>query len=406
MKKSHILLAVILCCITGSCAFYTFHKKLFLHQKSTLFSTQHATKRTISRLVYAEGTLEASEQSKIGPLINGTIEKILVKEDQHVKKGTLLATINNGFGGDTEVRLTQANLTKAEATLTYTRLNHARQLSLFESGQLARDNYENSLRILHEQEADVHARQAEYDKALALYNATRVLAPYDGTILSVSVKEGEGISIGSATTTIMFEMVKDLSAMQANLSIDESRMGNLQKGMRVTFTVDAFPKKHWVGIITGLSKAPLQKSGSSERTVSYKAIINVEGDLSGLLTGMTAHAKIKLSKAKNVLSLPGHVFQLNPLAIKHIAQLNNFAYQPLDEATKKAHKKQHTEQNIQTIWVAKDKAFVETIVKTGIDDNAYFEILEGITSEDEIVFDVTETDTMRAFLKQVMGGGL
>ncbi len=375
-------------------------------QQSTLFSTQRPTKRTITRLIYAEGTLEASEQARMGPMINGTIEKIFVKDDQHVTKGTLLATINNGIGGDTDVRATKANLAKATAAATYARLHHARQQSLFASEQLAKDAYENSLRSLQEQEADLLVRQAEHDKASATYGFTRVTAPYDGTVLSVFVREGEGISVFSVPPTIMFELVKDFSAMQVNLSIDESRMGSLKKGMSVKFTVDAFPKKHWTGIISALGKAPFIKHNTPERTVTYKAVVDVQGDHEGLLTGMSAHAKIKLSKTKNALCLPGHVFHINPIAVQHVAKQNGYVYQALDEATKKALKKQYDTKTLNTVWVVKNKSFIETPIKIGVDDNAYFEIIEGITPEDDIVFDVTETDSMRAFMKQVMGGGL
>ena len=61
---------------------------------------------------------------------------------------------------------------------------------------------------------------------------------------------------------------------------------------------------------------------------------------------------------------------------------------------------------IKLVWVVKDKAFVETVITTGLTDNSYFQIVSGLSENDQVVNDIDQTDEMKKLYKMMVGGGL
>ena len=59
-----------------------------------------------------------------------------------------------------------------------------------------------------------------------------------------------------------------------------------------------------------------------------------------------------------------------------------------------------------TVWVVKDKEFIEKPVELGINDNAFFEIISGLSGDENIISDVQEPDTMQQLYSQIFGKGL
>ena len=81
---------------------YTTYHVAFKKEQKLWFTTEKPTKRTI-QVIRSTGYLEAEDTLKIGSIVPGVIKKMLVEENENVKKGTLIAIIDDGKG-DTEVR--------------------------------------------------------------------------------------------------------------------------------------------------------------------------------------------------------------------------------------------------------------------------------------------------------------
>ena len=80
----------------------------------------------------------------------------------------------------------------------------------------------------------------------------------------------------------------------------------------------------------------------------------------------------------------------------------------LDKKEKETFRKspERTTGSIKTIWVFEDNAFVQKPIELGITDNAFFEIVSGISDEDNVIIDIEEPDAMKEMYKQFFGGGL
>lgn len=392
--KNKIL--VIFIALTALVSGWLTYKKIIQTPQQKPFKTQRPEKRDINKTVLAEGFLEASKTSKIGSLITAKVIKINVTVGQKIKKDTLLAELENDKGGNADLLFAEGQLEQSKASLDYTTANYRREKILFDEGERSQEAFDKITESYKKSVADVKIRQAAYDKELFLYGQTRIHAPHDGTVIGINVEEGETVSPTSSPPKILFEIAQDLTKMKATIYIDENKIGDVNLGMPVNITVDTYPdRKPWQGILNflSLSKAE-QPSGSTSQQIAYKASMPIDNTEGLLRSGMTIHAKIVIADAKQVLSVPGLVFQLNKKALAALAQKINFNYKPLSNKPSPD----------KTVWVIEDKNIIEKQVKTGITDNSFFQILSGITANDEVIVDdMSVSEELKKLAKHVAG---
>ncbi len=402
MRKKSIVVTVVVLLVLGVMTWFAY-KALFPTAPCLNFKTQKVEKRDIRKIVLAEGSIEANESSKLGPLITAKVKKIHVKEGQKITKGQLLADLENDKGGDTDVRLTRAQLEQAQATRDYVVARHERNKLLYEAGELAQDAYDKSCETNITAQAEVSIKQAVHDKEIYLFDQTRVSAPHDGIIAAIGIEEGVTVSPGESPPKVLFAIVQDLHVMKATLYIDESKIGDVVAGMTTEISVDTYPyKQPWTGPIRTISMSKALGQGDSVR---YKAEVLVNNAEGLLRPGMTVHAKTLIAKANQVLAVPGFVFQLNGKVLEAVAKKMNYSCTPVSPAQKKEFAKLQGKHPVKTLWIAEEKAFVEKAVEIGITDNAYFQILSGIKETDEIIADdMASSDEMKKIAKHVAGG--
>ncbi len=387
------------------------YKTFFKAPSQIFFKTQKLEKHDISKIVNAEGSLEAQGTQKIGSLINAKVKKIYVKEGDKVTKNTLLADLENSTGGDADVKRTQAELKRAQADLEYKAAYYKRDSALFKSGQIARETFEKTTAEYVTAQAEVERTRAAHDKEVFLFEQAQVRAPIDGIIVSIPVKEGQAFSPSNATSCVLFEIAQDLSSMKATLSIDENKMGDIKIGMQAKITVDAYPDhKPWKGKISslGTSKAVQQSTTQTQQgqtpSVTYDAEVLIDNSEKLLRPSMTVHAKITIEKVKQALAVPGFVFQLNPKILEEVTKKMRYDFRPIDAAKKKELNKQQAQHPVKYLWVVQGKAFVEKSVAIGVTDNAFYQILSGVSETDDIIADdMTASEEVKKIAKQVAG---
>lgn len=371
---------------------YTFKK-----EQKQWFVTEKAEKRTIVQVIRATGYLEAEDLLKIGSIVPGIIKELLVEENETVKKGALLAIIDDGKD-DTEVRETEGLLKTAQQGLAYATEHYKRQKALFEAGQLAKDQFEKVTRDYQDTQSLVQTRQAQHDKAKLTYKNKRILAPEDGIIIQKVSSKGETVTLASPAT-IIYTLAKDIHKMKVQLEVDENRIGEIKKGQTAILTFDTYPYKKFFGIINDVSNAPIKK----QTAVSYHASFILDNADMLLRPGMTVNARITVGEKEQVLSVPGYVFAMNPLVLQEIARITNHEFSPMSRQEKHEFEMKGA---YKTLWVVKDNEFKEIPVELGVNDNAFFEVISGLTEDDNIISDVQEPDSMQQLYSQIFGKGL
>ncbi len=393
-KNIVITIGIALALVFGG---YGAYKLFFAPRSIELYHTQKLERRSISQTIKATGYLNAEDMLKVGSIITGIIEKMIAEENDTVKKGQLIAIVDDGKG-NTEVQEAKAALAVAQENFTYASAFFKRQKALYDATLISQDAFEKVTRDFKITQNDLDLKKATYEKFRMLYERKKILAPDNGVVISKNASEGETVTV-SSPPTIIYLIAKDLTKMEAKLDVDENVIGSLHKNMPVLLTFDAYPNQQFPSSITEISNAPISRRGA----ISYQATAPVDNKKLLFRPSMSVTALIVVAEKENVIAVPGNIFKLNVAMLKDVAKILNFSVQELD---KKTRQELSLRGNMKWLWIKEGNSFVEKPVEIGINDNAYFEIVSGLDGTEELVTDVIEPDVMKEFFERFFGKGL
>lgn len=366
----------------------------FKEEKTVLLlNTEKPQYGTISTAITATGTVQPVDTVTVGSQVSGTINKVFVDFNSTVKKGQLLAQLDKSLML-AQVQQINANLQQAKANLIYQQSNFERQDHLFQVGAISKADQETALYQYNVAKDNVNSVAAQLSSANRNLSFTDIYSPIDGTVLSRSVSEGQTVA-ASFNTPTLFSIAKDLTKMQVRASVDEADIGNVGKGQRVSFTVDAFPEDTFAGIVQDIRLQP----STSANVVTYTTIVNAPNADLKLKPGMTASIIVYTKEIPNALLVPNSAFQFKPdSAVKQIYTVQGShgegrnkdgegkgagrlaaAPPPTDDTAQKIVGKPAV------LWVKQDTNLVMRHVITGMNNETERQVLSGLTVNDEVV---------------------
>lgn len=347
MKKTWIIM--IIAVLVAAASFGTYRLLWVKGTNEVTFQTETVKRRDIASSVQATGVIRAKigAEVKVGARISGRVEKLYANIGDPVKKGQLIARIEQE---DLKARVNEAkmNLKIAEATLELNQKSLQRMKNLYEKDYVARDKVDVAERDLKASQA-----QAGQIRESIRYNETQmtyanIYAPISGVIASVATQQGETVSASSLNVPT-FVTIVDLNRLEIYAYVDETDIGKIKPGLDATFVVDSFPDKDFKGKVTAIyPKATIQ-----DNVVYYITVISIENPEGKLKPDMTVNAAILLNRRENVLAVSSK-------AIKR-------------------------EGGRKVVTVLENNRPVQKAVRTGWKDSAYTEIAEGLKEGDKIV---------------------
>lgn len=330
----------------------------------------------IEKVVLVTGVLKPAVQVNVGAQVNGQLRKLYVRQGDKVKKGQLLAeidpTIQESDLNNAHAQLASAKAQKlsAQATLLRYRQELNRQRMMMRDGSGVRSEFEQAqaqydAQVQQIAVSDAQIVQAEMavKSAQANLSYTRIVAPIDGEVLGIVTREGQTIVSSQTAPTIL--VLANLDIMQVQTRISEADVQKIRPGQPLRFYVIANPEKRYSSTMGFVQPAPqeaLEASGENRMggnqqamAVYYTGTFEVPNAERELKTSMTAQVFIQIAKAKNVLRVP-------------VAALGQA---------------QDTERYAITTY---ENGKTRTrIIRIGINDRQYAEVLEGLTAGEQVV---------------------
>jgi HlyD family secretion protein len=143
---------------------------------------------------------------------------------------------------------------------------------------------------------DAKAAQARASLAAAedQLKHSEIRAPFDGTVYSIPIKQGEYVQQGE----LLIQMA-NLQRVQVRAFVDEPELGKLAAGQPVTVTWDAMPGKTWHGEITQM---PYTVTTYGTRNVG-QVLCAVENDDAHLLPNINVTVNVGIADRKGVLTV-------------------------------------------------------------------------------------------------------
>lgn len=301
--KKNIYIALAVAVVVGTAAWILTGSK---KESGVTYDTAQVKKNDITTSVTATGTLEPVTSVTVGTQVSGIVAHLYVDYNSIVKKGQVIAELDKS-NLQSELASAKAQLASAQSTLNYEKANYDRYKTLYAKGLVSATDYENARLSYEKAVQSVRSSSESVKKAETNISYATITSPIDGIVLSKAVEEGQTVA-ASFNTPELFTIAQDLTKMQVIADIDEADIGEVKKGARVEFTVDAFPDDTFTGQVTQVRQVATTESN----VVTYEVVISAHNADLKLKPGLTANVTIFTKEMKNVLSIPTKALQFTP----------------------------------------------------------------------------------------------
>jgi HlyD family secretion protein len=399
--------------------------------------TGKVQRQDLSSVVSGSGEIKPKTYVNIGANAYGKITHLYVKEGDHVKKGQLLAQLENvqstadvsanqasvqaaetdAIAADAALKTSDADLLRAQADYARNQLDWDRAQNLYKDGLIAKSDFDSrqnawttaeaglvqakarvSQATAQKDSADRHVTQARANltRVADVLQKTTYSAPYEGVVTNLPVREGESVVIGiqNALGSTLLTLA-DMSVITAEVKVDETDIVNVRLGQPTEVTIDAIPGKTFHGtvseigdnaIVRSTGVATSQQASTSEEAKDFKVVVTVTDPPPDLRPGLSTTAKITTAARSGVLSIP-----IQALSVRSKAQLEQekstpgsvHAAAPAPKQT--ASKNKGAQQDVQGVFVIHNKTAEFVPVSTGITGTSDIEVVNGLSEGDEVI---------------------
>ncbi len=445
MKKKTIIRIIIIAAVLLLVILVIARKKGMLGKDDSIkVSTELAEKRTIIETVSANGKIQPETEVKITPYISGEVVELTVKEGADVKQGDLLAmidpelyqsnferTVANFNSQQAGLANAKARLEQVKAQFVNAELSYNRSKKLWEQKVIsdsewdaARSNYDVARAEVSAAEQNVAASDfgvksaaASVKEARENLTKTAIYAPTDGTVSKLSVEKGErvaGASQFSAGTELM--RIANLNLMEVNVEVNENDIVRVTLFDTALIEVDAYLNRKFKGIVSEIATSANVTGSSVDQVTNFEVKIRVlpesYADLisqdtnafSPFRPGMSATVDIQTETAVDVLTIPIQAVTTRADTTGKVIEKKEDTQAgpggpPPGPAEREEKVVKPAEEFIEYVFVYENGAARMQKVKTGIQDNTYIQIQEGIDPGTEII-----TAPYRAITRMLKNG--
>jgi len=183
----------------------------------------------------------------------------------------------------------------------------------------------------------------------------------------------------------------DMSVITAEVKVDETDIVNVQLGQPAEVTIDAIPKKIFHAVVTEIGNnaivrstgvATSQSTSASQEAKDFKVVVTLSDPPEDLRPGLSTTAKITTATRSNVVTIP-----IQALTIRRQDDLETNEKGSVQAAApqKDAPKDKKNNEEIQGVFVIRNKKAEFVPVQTGVSGTTDIEVLSGLKDGDEIV---------------------
>ena len=381
-------------------------------EKPIPVTTEKAIRKTIVQTVSATGKVQPETEVKISPEVAGEIIELPVDDGKQVKKGDLLVRIRpdsyKALVEQQEAAISAAKATNLQqkAMMLKTEHDFKRAEDLFNKKliseqefnaaqaayDVAKNTYESSLHEIERAEAGSSQARDQLSK-------TTIYSPIDGTVTVLNSKQGERlVATGQfAGTEVM--RVADLSHMEARVDVNENDVVNVKLGDKAEVKIDAYGDRKFHGAVYQIANTgKTTGAGTQEEVTNFEVKIRIEDTDVTLKPGLSCTAEIQTNEVKDVVAVPMQAVtirtgdsNLSPEELEKKKQKlaqrdkgdNNADF--VNQRAEKAAQKEERDKIAKVVFLKKSNKAQMVKVATGISDDTYTEIKNGIQPGDELI---------------------
>jgi len=350
--------------------------------RGTEVEVQAVELRTVSSRVKATGEITPETRVDISAKVVGEIINLPVVEGQEVRSGQLLLDIERDLYESARnqaraaVRQAEVSVRRQEVQLADARRNMRRTKELIADGLVSQEALDAAQLALDTADVELEAQQHAVEQYRSAFQRTEddlarttIRSPMDGTVIQLNAEQGETVVPGSTNLPGSVIMtVADMSVLLAEVEVSEVDVVNVSLGQEAEVKVDALgtePQKgRVVEIATSGRRDPMQG------TIRFRVKVALEDPDPALRPAMTAKVDILTATSDEAITAP----------------IQSVVKRTLDdqgEEVKGTAAKGIEESDV--VYIVADGEAAVLAVETGISDELYVEIIDGVADGQEVI---------------------
>ncbi len=378
-------------------------------------AVEKAALHTITETVTASGKIYPETEVKIAPEVSGEITQLDIHEGDSVIKGQVLVKINpaiyNSMVSQASASVEQSKasednskqmMAQAESQFLLAEATYKRNKKLFDQKVISQLEFEQGEASFKSAKAawdaakastaggkyGIQGAQANLTTAQENLLKTTVVAPTSGIISELLVKKGERVLGTAQMAGTEMLTIADMSRIEVRVDVSETDISKVKIGDTTLIDADAYRNRKFKGLVSKIAVSSTKSGASSgtstDQVTNYTVYILIlsssYADLSAKMgkgkfpfkPGMSASVEIQTNRQDNILSVP----------------VNAVTTRDWSDSIKNKIISQSASDNIrQVVFVYDSKTQMVELrdVKTGLQDNKYLQVTEGLKENEEVV---------------------
>jgi RND family efflux transporter MFP subunit len=307
---------------------------------------------TLSSEIALPGNTQAFIDAPIYSRTSGYLKNWYFDIGARVRKGQLMAQIETPEV-DQQLQVAQADLKSAQANLDLANTTSARYQNLLKTNSVSKQETDVAMSDAAAKQAAVDASMANVRRLEQLQSFEKVYAPFDGIVTARNTDIGRLISAGQNTTPQELFHLAAIGKIRVYVAVPEAYSAAIKDGGKATLTLDEYPGKSFEGTIARNSNAIDQ----STRTLNVE--VDIDNPRGELLPGAYVFVHFKVPEHAASLMLPSNTLLFRSEGLR--------------------------------VGVVRDGRVQLVPVKIGRDAGATVEIASGLTSNDAVILDPSDS---------------
>lgn len=363
-------------------------------------------------VVNSTGTIQPVRRVQVGSFVSGPIEKLNVDFNTVVKKGDVLAKIDerlykaNVARDEATCATARAQVTNVKAQLQQAANDEQRAKALratnrtyisdteMDKFKFSRISLEAQLAVA---EASVKQAEGGLENSRANLAYTEIVSPVDGIVIDRKIDQGQTLAAQFQTPELFVVAPEMDKRMQVFASVDEADIGLIQQAKKsnqpVLFTVDAHPDDLFHGSIYQIRVNPT----TTQNVVTYTVVVDAPNPERKLLPGMTANLSFQIEKRDKILKVPNAALRFYPKPEQVRPEDRKLVDGSVEETPEEQEKTVEVRRSAMEraeagkkrrqrhVWVTEEAGLRAIEVTTGLSDSSFSEVLVGSVKEGQEV---------------------
>jgi HlyD family secretion protein len=419
-RRNRIIIIGLLLVVAGLIAFGAIRSQ---RPRGTKVETEKVETRTIREMVSASGKVFPQTEVKISSDVSGEIVELFVEEGDSVIQGQLLAKIDPEVvksqveRGDANLNSTKAQLANArsqvensiaqkeqiQAQLVNAREIHRRNEELKKDGVISEADFDASLSNVQALEANLRSAEASIKAAKESVRSseyqvksaeatlkelktslirTSIFAPSSGIISRLDVEQGERVVGTIQMTGTEMMRIANLNAMEVRVEVSENDIPRVSIGDEVAIEVDAYIDRTFRGTVTQIANSAVNVSTTTaaltnDQVTNFEVRINIDPASYQDLVSPTQRYPFRPGMSATV--------EINTETLEEVISIPIQAVTTREKEDKKGKEDILEDDIMEVVFVVKGDTVHMQQVKTGIQDDSYIRVIEGLELGDEVV---------------------